>query len=316
MEHDPSPYYAILLMDGDSLGKQMGFTERQPIISQALNEFTQRAQVVVREHDGFLVYAGGDDVLALFSLNNAMRAAAALQDCYKQCFAQASSKEVPVYSTLSGAINYCHINASLTHVLTDSHDLLDNVAKDGTGRNALAVRVWKPSGLAVQWSQPWDKVLDANHIQNILQAFDVDSQQLDTDNLSVIEALSLAMPKLKQQESSLSVFSSSFFYKTRDLMAMLEEMMQKNNLQVRQAEQLLLAEFLQSGQFGRLDDAMRDKLIQMFGVLIEQSRNYQSFIDDSGKARVDKSSGQCISGDAGVLLRILGQKGLGKGDKV
>ncbi|MDO4896848.1 MAG: type III-B CRISPR-associated protein Cas10/Cmr2 [Moraxella sp.] len=335
---EPSPYYAILLMDGDSLGKQMSESERQPIISHALNDFTKQAQQVVKEHDGFLVYAGGDDVLALFSLDDAMRAGVALQQCYKDCFGNASEKhgkgkgdngsDVVVHSTLSGAINYCHIGTPLTHVLMDSHDLLDNIAKDGTGRNALAVRVHKPSGQAVQWSLPWDKVLDKDSLQTLNKQFG-----FDDENTPVIEALARAMSGQKltnetineqklidetmsEQKSAdkVSPFSTGFFYKTRHLMGMLNEMMLKNELNADDATSLLLAEYMQSGNLRKIKEDKQKKLLSIFKVLIEQSKDYRSKIDD-GKATIDDKSGKKLTGDAGILLRILGQKGLGKGDK-
>lgn len=315
-DFEPSPYYAILLMDGDSLGKQMSREERQPIISKALDNFTQQAQKIVRENDGFLIYAGGDDVLALLSLDDAMNAANQLRLAYAQCFEQASNETTRVYSTLSGAINYCHIGMPLTQVLIDSHDLLDKVAKDGTGRNALAVRVWKPSGQAVEWSMPWDKVMDNQAITTLKQLFD--SIEIN-DNTSVIEAIALAMAKQKSTDKNLSIFSTGFFYKTRELMRMLNNMMEldKDNQQTlsfSQASQLLLAEYLQSGNFRKIETEKQQQLISIFNLLIDQSRNYQSKIDD-GNASIDGNSGKKLSGDAGILVRILGQKGLGKGDK-
>lgn len=319
LDNEPSPYYAILLMDGDSLGKQMSKSERQPIISHALNDFTQQAQEVVKNHDGFLVYAGGDDVLALFSLDDAMRASVALQKCYKQCFETASEQhgqgkgengtDVKVYSTLSGAINYCHIGTPLTHVLMDSHDLLDNIAKDGTGRNALAVRVHKPSGQAVEWSLPWDKVLDSESLEQLKTQFGLSVDE----NTPVIEALALAMGKQKTDGQS-SVFSTGFFYKTHHLMKTLDEMMKNENLKTDDAKKLLLAEYMQSGNLRKISETEQKNLQKIFDVLIEQSCDYRSKIDD-GKADIDQNSGQKLSGDAGILLRILGQKGLGKGDK-
>ena len=191
-DFEPSPYYAILLMDGDSLGKQMSHEARQLIISKALDNFTQQAQEIVRNNDGFLIYAGGDDVLALLSLDDAIKTANQLRIAYADCFAQASNNETKVHSTLSGAINYCHIGMPLTQVLMDSHDLLDNIAKDGVGRNALAVRVWKPSGQAVQWAMPWEKVVDNQAVEKIVQNLNLDG--IDK-NSSVIEALSLAISK-------------------------------------------------------------------------------------------------------------------------
>ena len=311
-DFEPSPYYAILLMDGDSLGKQMSHEARQPIISKALDNFTQQAQEIVRNNDGFLIYAGGDDVLALLSLDDAIKTANQLRIAYADCFAQASNNETKVHSTLSGAIDYCHIGMPLTQVLMDSHDLLDNIAKDGVGRNALAVRVWKPSGQAVQWAMPWEKVVDNQAVEKIVQNLNLDG--IDK-NSSVIEALSLAISKQKGVDKNLSIFSTGFFYKTRELMKMLDEMMQRNELSEKQASKLLLAEYLQSGNFRKIDEEKQKQLITIFEILIEQSKNYQSKIDDNGKASIDEKSGKQLTGDAGILVRILGQKGLGKGDK-
>lgn len=314
MDNEPSPYYAILLMDGDSLGKQMSVEARQPVISQALDDFTNQAQTIVRENDGFLIYAGGDDVLALFSLDDAMRSAYLLQQAYKECFKNAVNKvkdkspnAEKVYSTLSGAINYCHIGTPLTQVLMDSHQLLDDVAKDGTGRNALSVRVHKPSGQAVQWSLPWDKVMDNKSVSLLNEKLGLTI----SDNTPVIEALALAMNQQKTDDKNVSIFSTGFFYQMRDLMQMLDKMAWTNN---EQASKLLLAEYLQSGNFRKIDDKQQQELIAIFDILLDQSRDYRSKIDD-GKAKIDENSGKKLTGDAGILLRILGQKGLGKGDK-
>ena len=250
--------------------------------------------------------------MALLSLDDAIKTANQLRIAYADCFAQASNNETKVHSTLSGAINYCHIGMPLTQVLMDSHDLLDNIAKDGVGRNALAVRVWKPSGQAVQWAMPWEKVVDNQAVEKIVQNLNLDG--IDK-NSSVIEALSLAISKQKGVDKNLSIFSTGFFYKTRELMKMLDEMMQRNELSEKQASKLLLAEYLQSGNFRKIDEEKQKQLITIFEILIEQSKNYQSKIDDNGKASIDEKSGKQLTGDAGILVRILGQKGLGKGDK-
>lgn len=308
---EASPYYAILLMDGDSLGKQMSHESRQPVISEALNTFTQRAEAIVKSNDGFLIYAGGDDVLALLSLDDAMTTANALRNAYVLCFEESSKKhQVMVHSTLSGAINYCHVGTPLTQVLSDSHDLLDNIAKDKTGRNALAVRVWKPSGQAVQWSLPWEKVVDSQVIDVLNQNF----EQSFTEYTPIIEGLARVMEQQKSSDKNISVFSTSFFYKTRELMKMLEQMMHDASLSTDNAKKLLLAEYLQSGDFRNISAEQQRQLTTIFGILIEQSRDYRSVIND-GKASIDVASGNKLTGDAGILLRILGQKGLGKGDK-
>lgn len=54
-----SPFYAVLMMDGDSLGSLMNDLNKQQRISQALNEFTGSVKAIVEEENGFLIYAGG-----------------------------------------------------------------------------------------------------------------------------------------------------------------------------------------------------------------------------------------------------------------
>jgi CRISPR-associated protein Cmr2 len=45
-------------------------------------------------------------------------------------------------------------------VLSQSHHLLDDVAKERCGRDALAVQVFKPGGEHLSWSSPWDVALE------------------------------------------------------------------------------------------------------------------------------------------------------------
>lgn len=158
---DPSPYYALLLMDGDSLGKHMSDPNKRKreLISDALNRFTHDAQAIVeKDQQGFLVYAGGDDVLALLTLDQALPRAAALREAYAKAFneARAARPEVEWFpATISAAIQFAHYRLPFIKVRADAHDLLDDVAKDGRGRDAVAVRVWKQSGLHLTWAQPW-----------------------------------------------------------------------------------------------------------------------------------------------------------------
>lgn len=170
----PHPYYAVLLMDGDSLGSQMSDPAKQAGISAALNHFTQAAPEIVRQHNGFLVYAGGDDVLALIGVSDAMACAAALRASYDQSFAEQNRlRQCNITSTLSGAINIGHIKWPLRALLFDAHALLDDVAKDKTGRDALAIRVWKHDKPHLCWSQPWNVLLDekGNRLERLLTGF-------------------------------------------------------------------------------------------------------------------------------------------------
>jgi CRISPR-associated protein Cmr2 len=158
---DPvSSFYAVLLMDGDELGIHMSERAKQKHITKGLSDFTAKVPDIVREKNGFLVYAGGDDVLALLPLDDALGCAAALRAHYLDCFLKSDD----VRTSLSGAIQYAHIKMPLGKVLHDAHDLLDRVAKDGRGRDAIACRVWKPGGLTVEWAMPWKCAIEGDQV--------------------------------------------------------------------------------------------------------------------------------------------------------
>ncbi|MCA9950729.1 MAG: type III-B CRISPR-associated protein Cas10/Cmr2 [Anaerolineales bacterium] len=72
---EPNPYYALLVADGDSMGEalaSMKTAAEHRTFSQELAKFAEEARGIVAEHDGAVVYAGGDDVLALLPLPTAV----------------------------------------------------------------------------------------------------------------------------------------------------------------------------------------------------------------------------------------------------
>ena len=224
-----SPFYAVLMMDGDSLGKQMSEPEKQTPISNALNHFTNNVSDIVKEHSGFLIYAGGDDVLALLPLEFALQCAYDLRQLYLDSFKLHG--EGKVTSTLSGAIEYAHIKMPLGKVLGDAHHLLDEIAKDGCGRDSIAVRVWKPGGQHLQWAMPWKYATD-------------NTQVVVNDIADKFRKIDVETP-----------FSNSFFFNIEERFGMLQSKNKENNNQIELAVgfeietiiTLLAAEYLNSG---------------------------------------------------------------------
>ena len=272
----PSPFYAILLMDGDQLGKHMGTTALRPKISNALNAFTQGVAEHVRSHDGFLVYAGGDDVLAMLPMEQALSAAARIQAFYKDCFAQ-HCPQVP--STLSGAIEYAHIRTPLTQVLQDAHGLLDNVAKDAVGRDAIACRVWKPSGIALTWAMPWTKALDAQGqpiITGLAQIYGRDLGNADKAS-----------------------FSASFFHRTKEVLERFSDAPEHV------LRQLVKAEYVHSWgatRKGSPDAAKLDALDTLLSQCWCWSRPH-------AEAALTVTRPHPMNPDAALLVRFLAQAG-------
>ena len=77
---EPNPYMAVLVADGDNMGKTLSSlknADEHRNFSAALAVFAGAARVIVEEqHNGILVYAGGDDVLAFVPVDLCLACAA------------------------------------------------------------------------------------------------------------------------------------------------------------------------------------------------------------------------------------------------
>lgn len=241
----PAPFYAILMMDGDSLGQLLQSNrDAPPKISAALNTFTAAVPRIVDDHSGFLIYAGGDDVLALLPLEDALGCATAIRVSYLAAFKQAFGQDGG--STISAAVIFAHVKIPLTRMLRDAHHLLDEVAKDATGRDAVAVRVVKASGEALQWARPWACAVSA-----------IDPNQLEIQRLADEFA---AQSKGTTDTENRAAFSNKFFYKIRERFAFLNPSGDQSSalFDEQDARSLLAVDYLASGvNEGRRDN---DKL--------------------------------------------------------
>ena len=146
----PSSFYALLLADGDRLGKLIGELGGDTV-GKALTAFTREVPKIVRRHDGVTVYAGGDDMLAMLPAPEALSCAASLADSYRSAFNERPG------ATLSAAVAFAHVRLPLGSAIAETHRLLDDIAKEANGRDSLAAGVLKPGGLNCQWVTTWTR---------------------------------------------------------------------------------------------------------------------------------------------------------------
>jgi hypothetical protein len=148
----PPRYYAVLAMDGDKMGEkinQMDDDEDQRAISDALRRFATDVQRIVEdEGGGRVVYAGGDDVLALLPLGTALDTADALRQAYTRQAGQGF--------TLSGGIAIAHHQAPLDGVLAAAREA-EHAAKSLYDRDALCVVALKRSGEPLRVGAHWQE---------------------------------------------------------------------------------------------------------------------------------------------------------------
>lgn len=146
----PSPFYALLLMDGDRVGKLLGEHDERDVAA-ALAVFAGGVEAAVSGGGGYTVYAGGDDLLALLPIERALSVATDLSRAYAAEF----ERRKITGATASAAVVVAHLHVPLRRVLRHAHRQLEKVAKDGNGRRSLAISVLSQSGVLRQWVSAW-----------------------------------------------------------------------------------------------------------------------------------------------------------------
>lgn len=198
-------YFAVLMMDGDEMGRwlagelspsvrdilhpklreyfdrlpgtEAGLESRRPLgparhaaMSQALANFALHVvPAVVKRHHGTLIYAGGDDVLALLPLRSALACAAELRMAFSGDGAANNGAPVGYYrwkgrdllmmgpkATASTGLAVVHYKEDLRSALQAARSA-EKSAKD-SGRDILQVATSRRSGEHASVLCPWEQV--------------------------------------------------------------------------------------------------------------------------------------------------------------
>lgn len=156
----PCPYYTVLMMDGDLMGdhiSQCRNWEEHKEFSARLAEFAETAPGIVNSMGGYLVYAGGDDVVALLPLAISMSAASALREAYRDIFSDWQGKYPHHQSalTVSCGIAVAHHLYPFDAALEEAR-VAEKTAKNIYGRDSLCVSVLKRSGEHTLAESKWE----------------------------------------------------------------------------------------------------------------------------------------------------------------
>jgi len=147
-------YYAILVADGDRMGAAIDALQSEDAhrrFSRQVDQFAQSAKQIVGDHDGHLVYCGGDDVLALLPANRALACARKLHGEFVSCMQRAMPSGVS--PSLSAGIAIVHVMDNLQVALGWARET-EQYAKQT--RNAVAVARYPRSGGMNRARTRWD----------------------------------------------------------------------------------------------------------------------------------------------------------------
>lgn len=150
---EPSRYFAVIALDGDGMGQTVSQAENSEAhteISSKLNAYTTKVrQIVEKNYLGKLIYAGGDDVLALVNLADLCNILRELR-----CgFPNLNNGENPA-STASVGVCIAHCKVPLSDVLERARGM-ERAAKSVDGKDALGIALLKHSGNVSQTVFKW-----------------------------------------------------------------------------------------------------------------------------------------------------------------
>jgi CRISPR-associated protein Cmr2 len=189
---EPSPYYVLLLADGDRMGvlidEQNGF-EAHKRLSRSLDNFAGSVEEIVSEHDGSLIYAGGDDVLALLPLHRAVPCAKTLADSFALHLKPfATEGDSNTRATLSVGLAIAHHMTPFGFVRELAKEA-ERLAK--RKRNSLAIIFDKRSGGKRSVSGSWEKEGELSPIHKRLATWQdfIEQQEVNHGFLHEVESI-------------------------------------------------------------------------------------------------------------------------------
>jgi CRISPR-associated protein Cmr2 len=145
------------MMDGDRMGEklrggQRAGRDRYGLISQTLADFAlHEAGNIVRSKGGELIYAGGDDVLALLPTSKALDCASQLRVAFAEKWRKHLPDEQP--ATVSAGLAVVHYKEDLRFALNAARQA-EKAAKHG-GRDRLQLTICRRSGEHSSVPCPW-----------------------------------------------------------------------------------------------------------------------------------------------------------------
>lgn len=161
-----SPYYAMVVFDGDNMGKWMGgvrfttrdnFWKQQSALSSALLHFAKEAHTVAFKYGARVVYTGGDDGLMLCPLDRVLPLTAALHAAWNCCVQNELRGAMPNqvgFPTFSLHLSLLHEKEPLQAAVDELHHLL-HAAKEEEGRDCFSILAKSGGGAPVCMRGKW-----------------------------------------------------------------------------------------------------------------------------------------------------------------
>lgn len=162
----PLPYTAILLGDGDNMGKainSMKSEKSHQSLSAELDRFARSCEIIVTNNHGSLIYSGGDDVMAFVPLDRVIECANALQHDFSSKVKRVEWKEKDIPTLSVGVAIVHHLNPM--NLSLNLARKAERLAKSNKGKNAVALILDKRGGVPIELCAGWNEGIAERLIQ-------------------------------------------------------------------------------------------------------------------------------------------------------
>ncbi len=279
----PNPYYAVIKLDGDNMGKWLAgeffedkkiTPERHLKISQALKNYALELvpEIVEKQALGKLVYSGGDDVLAFVNLRDLLKVMYALRAAFSGHIkindkkievdwenasgkAKKNGKEVLTLgseATASMGVVIAHYKTPLQLVLKKANEALET-AKSFPDKDAFCIVLMKRSGeeRIAKFKWRYDEMDTLSELIEVLNGFN-------------------------------NAFSPRFIYKLREsfsLFAEEESFPLSNEAFKSELYRLLLRSYSVDKKGAEKEKFVKDFAEKLFNLYLNSGEDFQNFVN-------------------------------------
>ncbi len=159
----PNPYVALLVADGDRMGKFLEHArthEQHTAVSKAIAAFSNAVPDIARDHRGHAIYHGGEDLMVAYPLKSAVAGARALSKAFAEYMQPMIDALLPTADdrsdglpTLRAGLAICHLAEPMGFIRRAAEDA-EKLAKGDAGSaqqgDALGICLHLRAGQRVQ----------------------------------------------------------------------------------------------------------------------------------------------------------------------
>ncbi len=146
-------YYAVIMLDGDNMGKWLAgnfLTNKSDLkefhiyLAKELSKYSAKVREIIDDKKGEVIYAGGDDVLAVVNLNYLFNL---IYDLIND-FPSFNNSNINIIreGTASMGVVISHYKTPFSEVLKWAHKMEEKAKKVDKEKNAVGIAVLKHSG--------------------------------------------------------------------------------------------------------------------------------------------------------------------------